>query len=461
MEFTEEIQIKKFWNHYISHLNKRNIKQSAQRWYVFYAEQYIKFNSTTKLKFHTAEILNQYFSEIGRNNNMTDWQYKQCIEAIEILICSFLKLDCCGKVDWKYWYNQSRNIKPPITISSINSINSNSDDYSSFQKYSLATIKQKHHHIFSQVINEIRRRHYSYRTEQTYIHWIARYIAFHNNNIPDHSANTSITAFLNYLAVYRKVSSSTQNQALNALIFLYHKTLGINVGELGTFTRAKVPKNLPVVLSRNEVKSLLSNLSGTHYLMASLLYGTGMRLMECITLRVKDIDFDYHQIYVHRGKGQKDRIVPLPERLSELLKEQLKTSRIFFQEDRKNNVAGVFLPEALSKKYPNASTEWKWQYVFQSHRLSVDPRTKIVRRHHIHESSLQKQLKQAAKKSGIEKHVKCHTLRHSFATHLLETGYDIRTIQELLGHADVSTTMIYTHVLNTPGVIVKSPIDFD
>ncbi len=280
MEFMEEIQIKKFWDHYISHLNKRNIKQSAQRWYVFYAEQYIKFNSTTKLKYHTAEILNQYFSEIGRNKNMTDWQYKQSIEAIEILICFFLKLDCCAKVDWKYWYNQSKNIKPPTTINSANSIHPDSYRYSSFQKYSLDMIKQHHHHIFSQVVNEIRRRHYSYRTEQTYTHWIVRYIAFYDNNIPDHSANTSITAFLNHLAVNRKVSSSTQNQALNALIFLYHKTLGINVGELGTFTRAKVPKNLPVVLSRDEVKSLLSNLTGIHYLMASLLYGTGMRLME-------------------------------------------------------------------------------------------------------------------------------------------------------------------------------------
>jgi len=270
-----------------------------------------------------------------------------------------------------------------------------------------------------------------------------------------------VALYLEYLVIERNVSANTQNQALCALVFLYHKSLKKELGEIRRYSRAKKSKSLPLVLSKYEIQCLLKNLSGLNLLLASLLYGTGMRLMECITLRVKDIDFNYKQIHVRRGKGQKDRIVPLPEKLTKSLKEQLEKTKIQHEKDLMEGGGDVYLPDALSRKYPNAAKEWMWQYVFQSARLSVDPRSKVIRRHHIHESGLQKFIRKAAHNAGINKPVKCHTKRHSFATHLLESGYDIRTIQKLLGHADVSTTMIYTHVMNSPGVTVKSPIDFD
>ena len=231
------------------------------------------------------------------------------------------------------------------------------------------------------------------------------------------------------------------------------------LGKLGDFVRAKRPKTLPVVMTKPEAISLLENLDGVYYLMAALLYGTGMRLMECVRLRVKDIDFAYQQINVRQAKGNKDRVVPLPATLTEKLKQQLEVSKKLYQQDLQEGNCNVYLPDALATKYPKASREWIWQYVFPSKRLSVDPRSKTVRRHHIHENGLQKQVKKAAQIADISKQVKCHTLRHSFATHLLEAGYDFRTVQELLGHADVSTTMIYTHVMNKPGLSVKSPLD--
>ena len=460
----EEYQKNKFWNNYIEQLNKRAIKETAQRWYVIHVEQYVKSIPDKKLKYHTAENVSQYFSTTGRNKPLTGWQFRQCIEALEILFCDVLGVAWSQQVDWTFWYSSARQLKPSHPSIAREPVNHHSNQ-TYFNQASAPidkdNIKQCHETVFTQVVNEIRKRHYSYRTEQTYTLWILRYIAYHHNKKPENMGGKEISSFLEYLAVTRNVSSGTQNQALNALIFLYHKTLGIDVGKLGDFSRAKTPKNLPVVLSREEIKDLLSNLSGVHYLMASLLYGTGMRLMECITLRVKDIDFHHQLIHVRRGKGQKDRVVPLPKRLTELLKKQLKKSKEVHQQDLNDGGGDVYLPEALSRKYPSAAREWKWQYVFQSGRLSVDPRSKIVRRHHLHESSLQKHIKKAAEKAMIEKHGKCHVMRHSFATHLLESGADIRTIQELLGHSDVSTTMIYTHVMNSPGITVKSPIDFD
>lgn len=278
-------------------------------------------------------------------------------------------------------------------------------------------------------------------------------------SFPEQSGATEVKGFLEYLAIRRRVSAGTQNQALNALVFLYDKVLVRKLGELETFARAKRSHNLPVVLSRNEVIYLLEQLDGTHKLIASLLYGTGMRLLEGLRLRVQDVDFDYRRIHVHQAKGKKDRYVPLPGTLEEGLHEQIEVVRQFHEQDIAAGFGKVVLPGALQRKYPNAGYELKWQFLFPSGRLAVDPHGGKIRRHHLHESGLQKAVKRAATACGINKRVGCHTLRHCFATHLLEANYDIRTVQELLGHAHVYTTMIYTHVLSRPGVGVFSPLD--
>jgi integron integrase len=320
-------------------------------------------------------------------------------------------------------------------------------------------LRERYAELRQLLITEIRRRAYAISTEQTYEHWLFSYIAFHNGRDPREMSGGDIVKYLEYLAVERNISASTQNLALNALVFFYQEVLHRPLGELVDFTRARRSRRLPVVLSRQEIGGLLGQLKGTSWLMAALQYGTGMRLMECIRLRVQDIDFAYQQIFVRAGKGMKDRVVPLPGRLVDQLKEHLETIHQLHKDDLANGYGEVYLPGALAKKYRNAEKDWRWQYVFPSGKLSVDPRSGVVRRHHLHERSLQKAISKAARKAKIYKRVSSHTLRHSFATHLLEDGYDIRTVQELLGHANVSTTMIYTHVLNRGGRGVKSPLD--
>lgn len=305
----------------------------------------------------------------------------------------------------------------------------------------------------------IRCRHYSIRTEQSYVDWVRRFLAFHSGLAPDAMAEPEISSFLTSLAVRDRVAAATQNQALNALVFFFRNVLHKDLDSPFQLVRAKRPARLPTVLSRDEVHSLLAHLSGERLLMAQLLYGGGLRLMEVLRLRVKDLDFDQRQILVRDGKGFKDRITVLPDSLAAPLQDHLCRVRRMFESDRALGTAGVFLPYALERKYPSAASEWKWQYVFPSDRLSVDPRSSLSRRHHTDPSGLQKEVRRAARAASIQKPVGCHTLRHSFATHLLEAGYDIRTVQELLGHSDVKTTMIYTHVLNRGGLGVRSPID--
>ena len=282
---------------------------------------------------------------------------------------------------------------------------------------------------------------------------------FSGERDPSDLGAPEVVRFLEHLAVERTVAVSTQNQALNALVFLYSQVLDRSLDDLGAFVRAPRPRRLPVVLARAQVRALLDAMSGTHQLMARLMYGTGMRLLECVRLRIKDIDFDYRQIVIRDAKGGKDRIVPLPDLLPEGLMTHLTRVRELFEEDRAQGFGEVFLPDALSRKFRGAARDWIWQYAFPSGRLSVDPRSAKTRRHHLHENGLQRAIKRAAHAAGLTKKVSSHALRHSFATHLLEAGYDIRTVQELLGHADVSTTMIYTHVLNRGGRGVKSPLD--
>jgi integron integrase len=313
--------------------------------------------------------------------------------------------------------------------------------------------------LLDQVRHAIRARHFSYRTEEAYVGWIKRYIRFHGLRHPAQMGPPEITAFLTALAVRRGVSASTQNQALAALLFLYKEVLKTDPGWLEGIVRAKRPKRLPVVLSRSEVQRLLSFLRGTPWLIGVVLYGSGLRLMEVLRLRVKDVDFQRGEILVREGKGAKDRVTVLPGAASEPLTVHLARVREIHRRDLRAGHGRVQLPGALARKYPRAETEWAWQWIFPASRLSSAPGDGQVRRHHLHESAVQKAVRAACREANIGKHVGPHTLRHCFATHLLEAGYDIRTVQELLGHRDVKTTMVYTHVLNRGGRAVESPAD--
>jgi integron integrase len=313
--------------------------------------------------------------------------------------------------------------------------------------------------LLDQVRQAIRRRHYSDRTEKAYVHWIKRYIFFHNKRHPLEMAEPEIAQFLSSLATEGRVSASTQNQALNALLFLYHEVLSKKIGLIDGVVRAKRPQRLPVVLTKDEVKNVLDRMNGAPHLMGLLLYGAGLRLMECCRLRVKDIDFSRNEVVVRSGKGNKDRYTMLPSIVRDSLIQHLRAVKSQHYEDLKNGLGRVSLPNALARKYPNAGKEWGWQWVFPATSHYKDAVTGEKRRHHLHESVLQRAFKEARLKAGIFKPAGCHSLRHSFATHLLENGYDIRTVQELLGHSDVTTTMIYTHVLNRGGKGVRSPAD--
>lgn len=313
--------------------------------------------------------------------------------------------------------------------------------------------------LLDQVRSAIARRHYSYRTEQQYVHWIKRFIYFSGKRHPRELGAAEVTAFLNHLVRERDVAASTQNQALAALLFLYREVLGMPLPWLDELERAKRPARVPTVLTPDEAQRLLAQMEGTKWLMASLLYGAGLRLRECLRLRVKDVDFGYGQIVVRDGKGAKDRVTMLPASVVEPLKRHLVRVKGLHQRDLAAQCGAVELPDALARKYPRAQYEWAWKFVFPSHKLSAGPRAGPSRRHHVYENYLIRGVKEAARAARIAKHVSCHTLRHSFATHLLASGYDIRTVQELLGHADVSTTMIYTHVLNKGAGAVTSPLD--
>lgn len=319
-----------------------------------------------------------------------------------------------------------------------------------------ATSKPK---LLEQVSRAARLRHLSIRTEEAYRNWIRRYVRFHGTRHPTDLGPEEVRAFLSSLATEGKVSASTQNQALAALLFLYRSVLEQALPEISDVVRARRPKRLPVVWTRAEARQVLSRLRGTHALAAGLLYGSGLRLLECLRLRIKDLDFAEATLMVRDGKGQKDRVTMLPTTLAAPLQTQIRTVRKTYEADLARGLGCVYLPDALARKYPNAERSWGWQYLFPAPHPSTDPRSGEVRRHHLSESALQKAVAVAVREAGISKGGSCHTFRHSFATHLLEAGGDIRTVQELLGHSDVRTTMIYTHVLQRGGVGLRSPLD--
>ena len=313
--------------------------------------------------------------------------------------------------------------------------------------------------LLARVRNAIRLKHYSIRTEQAYTEWIRRYVHFHGKRHPSVLGAAEVEAFLSHLAVEGHVAAATQNQAKAALLFLYREVLKLELEWLDNIARAKTPIRLPVVLTRAEAAAVLDNLRGAHALLGALLYGAGLRIMEGVRLRVQDVDLMHRQIVVRNGKGYKDRVTMIPDRLSGDLTRQLAASKRIHQSDLAEGRGDVWLPFALARKWHNAGRDWCWQYVFPADRWSTDPRSGTVRRHHLSDQSFQRAMRQAVRDAGIAKAATPHTLRHSFATHLLESGYDIRTVQELLGHADVRTTMIYTHVLKRGGHAVRSPLD--
>jgi integron integrase len=313
--------------------------------------------------------------------------------------------------------------------------------------------------LLDRVRGAMRVRHLSRRTEKSYVAWIRRFILFHDQRHPDQLGAPEVAGYLCHLASNRQVSASTQNQAFSALLFLYRDVLGRELAGLGDVPRARLPERLPVVLAREEVAAVLRHLQGTPRLMCAILYGGGLRLLECCRLRVKDVDFARQEITVHEGKGRRDRVTVLPAQLVPPLRAHLDRVERQHRGDLEGNAGFVALPGALARKYPNAHREWPWQWVFPASRIYTDAATGERRRHHLHETVLQREFAAAVRAAHLTKPATCHTLRHSFATHLLETGYDIRTIQELLGHADVSTTMIYTHVLNRGARGVRSPLD--
>lgn len=450
-------QIERFWSNYFSILEKARIHKTARTWYRRHVEAYIRAHPGQRLATHQPLQVDAYLNAKGRQPGLTEWQFRQIGDALRLLYCELVRPDWARTYDWYQWRAFARTLEPdhPTLMRDANPSLLVSPSSNPLLNRFRDTFPDCH----AAFVKTIRVRAMAVRTEQTYEHWISRFLQFHDWKSIDSLEIADLAAYLEHLAVTRKVSSSTQKIALNALVFLFREVLGRALDEAISYPRANKARRIPTVLSKEEVKSLLSALSGRPRLMASLMYGTGMRVMECVRLRVQDIDFAFRQITVRAGKGGKDRVVPLPQKLVPQLSHYLDEVRCIHEGDLAAGYGEALLPAALARKLGKASRDWAWQYVFPATRLATDHRAHTTRRYHVHETSLQKAIRQGARTAGIHKRVTSHTLRHSFATHLLESGKDIRVVQELLGHADVTTTMIYTHVLNRGGLGVSSPFD--
>ncbi len=447
-------QIEQFWEGYFTTLKLFRIPVGAHPWYRKHIEDFINFLPETRLAHRNSEQVAHWLAQAGRNFKLTDWQFRQLVDALRLLFSHYLKLSWAADFDWSYWSSgamrhEANHTTVARTYEMIDKAVECPANY----------LAKSFPDIYRQFLVAIRIPEYSYNTEKSYLGWINRFLRFHQGHPPCQLSESSVASFLEHLALKRKVAGATQSQALNAIVFFFSKVIEKPLGKIGTNKRPSRPRRIPTVLSPNEINRVFANLSGLRGLMVKLMYGTGMRVIECVSLRILDLNFDYKQIIVRAGKGNKDRVVPMPDSLTNVLQEQILSIKKQHDKDLEHGFGTVFLPTALARKYPNAETELRWQYLFPASRLAQDPRSGIVRRHHIHQSVIQRVVKKATSDAGITKRVTSHTLRHSFATHLLESGADIRTVQDLLGHADVSTTMIYTHVVGRGGQGVKSPLD--
>ena len=442
------------WHRYKLALCQTNIPENQHRWYVQHVKAFLEQHPGLRLTDMSADSVKLHLSQLSNLNFHHAWQQRQYVNAIEILLTSTAEIPWASEVPWK-------DLKS--TLYSVDSSHSTlareAIEGCPVEPVFSKDLPESHQASLKQLSLILRTTDYAIKTEQTYCHWVQRFLLKNGQSSLDELDELRVGAFLTSLTLRRNVSKSTQDVALCAIVLYFREVLNRPL-EKFEHTRSKKPVKLPVVLSRTEIDCLLDNMSGIHRTMASLMYGTGMRIIECIRLRIKDIDFDNRIVSVHDGKGGKHRRVPLPDRCAPVLQSIVTETSALHDADLDIGLGKVYLPNALGRKYPNAATQKAWQYLFPSSRLSVDPRAGITRRHHQHESSLQRAIKRAANNTKINKQISSHCLRHSFATHLLEANYDIRTVQELLGHADVSTTMIYTHVMNRPGALpVKSPLD--
>jgi len=447
-------RIEKFWNKYQEVIKLFRVPERVVPWYRRHIQGFINDHPDTRLQNQGPDEIATWFTRIGRSPHLEDWQYRQKVDALRLLYCHLLKTPWSGEFDWDYWASGAQSLE-----SEHATVARTYENPDTMAQYANNTLAKKYPDVFRKFLAAIRVPDYSINTEKSYLNWINRFLRFHQSLVLETCAEPEVASFLEHLAVRRKVSSATQAQALNAIVFFYARVLERPLGEIGPFKRSSRPIRVPTVLSPEEVSSIFSEITGVMNVLVRLMYGTGMRLIECIRLRILDIDFSYQQITVRGGKGKKDRVVPLPQTLATHLHAQIRKVRQMHEQDMLNGSCGAFIPLSLSRKYPNAEKEFRWQYLFPATRLAQDPRSGKLRRHHIHQTAVQKHIRKAAISAGIEKRVTTHTLRHSFATHLLASGSDIRTVQELLGHADVSTTMIYTHVLNRGGNAVISPVD--
>ena len=406
---------------FYNYLKEKNFVPEKQiPFYVRWVSIFLDSSGDLSGEFITDERVESFIKDFSHRHE--EWQVKQAKEAIGL-----------------FRFYQGRKSK--------NSVEKN------------ASVATAWKNAADEMIKMLRLKQKSYRTEQTYMSWLRSFYKYISSVPPEDLKESHLKEFLTYLASERRVSKATQSLAFNALLFFYRHIIDVEVSTLADVIRARRGRRLPTVLSRNEVKRLFEELNGLYRLMTKVVYGSGLRIKECLRLRVQDVDFELNALTVRNGKGGKDRETPLPESIKEELKKHLTSVKKLYEEDRAKGLAGVYLPNALARKYPNASKEWIWYWFFPSVALSIDPRSQVVRRHHVSESMLQKSVKKASQAAHIDKRVSVHTLRHSFATHLLEDGYDIRTIQQLLGHASVQTTMIYTHVAQKNRLGVKSPLD--
>ena len=444
------------WARFSQGLLSRGIVAGKHDFFRNWVRKFIGFVKPRKWNQALREDVEQYLSLLVREGK-AGWQIAQASESLELFYRDVEPMDW-ARHDWpntpstlELETGRPAEIpRPPLSAERLSRFVGRSD---------FGELESRWGGFLGEVGERLRAERYAYRTEQSYLEWVKRFLIFVRPKERSDLNQTAVEDYLSFLALERRVAASTQNQAFNAILFMFRHVLKTEMGKMGEIPRAKTSRRVPVVLSKEEVVRLFAEMRGVGLLMAKLMYGSGLRVMECVRLRVKDIDFGNNYVVVREGKGGKDRLVPLPVSLVAALEGHLKQVKGQWERDRAVGAEGVFLPDALARKYPSAGKEWGWFWVFPSDSESRDPHSGVLRRHHLHESGIQQLVKRSAMRAALVKPVTPHTLRHSFATHLLEAGYDIRTVQELLGHSDVSTTMIYTHVLNKPGIAVRSPLD--